>query len=292
VWLAEHQLLNRPAVVKFVKPDEDELEHMDEMLERFEREARATAALRSPHTIELYDYGVRSDGSFFYVMEKLDGFDLGALVKRFGPQPAGRVIHLIRQVCLSLSEAHAMGLVHRDIKPANIFTCVAGTSFDLIKVLDFGLVRATDAAEDEPTLNFATMTMAGAALGTPATMAPEAVEDATSTDARSDIYAVGCVAYWLLCGERIFETTDADLIMTAHLEQKPVPPSERSGLDVPADLERVVLQCLEKDPADRPPSARALSEALECCASFHDWSREHSEQWWTQYAPDFVTWQT
>jgi len=289
VWAAEHQLLNRPAVVKLIRPAEEDGEHAPEIRARFEREARATAALRSPHTVELYDYGLGADGSFFYVMEKLDGFDLGALVKRFGPQDPGRVIHLLRQVCLSLAEAHAKGLVHRDVKPANVFTCVAGTSFDVVKVLDFGLVRATG-VQPAPNLDFSTMTMTGSALGTPATMAPEAVEDATSTDARTDIYAVGCVAYWLLCGERIFDTADADLIMTAHLEQRPAPPSERSGLDVPKDLEDLVLRCLEKDPEDRPAGARELADALECCRSFHDWSREHSEQWWMQYAPEYVTW--
>jgi len=290
VWRAEHQLLNRSAVVKFITPAKEDGEHAPEIRERFEREARATAALRSPHTVELYDYGVSNDGSFFYVMEKLDGFDLGALVKRFGPQEAGRVIHLLRQVCLSLAEAHAKGLVHRDVKPANVFACVAGTSFDVVKVLDFGLVRATGVAP-APNLDFSTMTMTGSALGTPATMAPEAVEDATSTDARTDIYALGCVAYFLLTGERVFDTADADLIMTAHLEQAPLRPSERSGLAVPADLESLVMRCLEKDPEDRPAGARELADALECCASFHDWSREHSEQWWVQYAPEYVTWE-
>lgn len=289
VWTAEHVLLHRPAVVKFIRPGKEEREHAPEIRERFQREARATAALRSPHTIELYDYGVGSDGSFYYVMEKLDGFDLGDLVKRFGPQEPGRVIHLIRQVCLSLAEAHAKGLVHRDVKPANVFASVAGTSFDVVKVLDFGLVRATGVA-NVPALDFSTMTMTGAALGTPATMAPEAVEDATSTDARTDIYAVGCVAYWLLSGERIFDTADAELIMTAHVEQQPVRPSERSGLPVPKDLENLIMKCLEKDPEDRPGGARELADALECCAAFHDWSREHSEQWWMQYAPEFVVW--
>jgi serine/threonine-protein kinase len=287
VWLAEHKLLHRPAVVKFIRPGDTRREHAPEHRERFEREARATAALRSPHTIELYDYGVGNDGAFFYVMEKLDGFDLRALVKKFGPQEPGRVVHLLRQVCLSLAEAHGLGLVHRDIKPANIFTSVAGTSLDVVKVLDFGLVRATG-AEPEGNLDFATMTMTGAALGTPATMAPEAVEDATQTDARTDLYGVGCVAYWLLCGERVFDTDDADLIMTAHLEQRPVPPSRRTGLEVPADLERLVLQCLEKDPEDRPAGARELAEALECCDCFYEWSREHAQQWWSRSAPELL----
>ena len=288
VWLAEHLLLHRPAVVKFVRPRRRASEKQEETLARFEREARATAALRSPHTIELYDYGVRSDGSFFYVMEKLDGFDLGVLVNRFGPQEPGRVIHLIRQVCLSLAEAHSRGLVHRDVKPANVFACVAGTSFDVAKVLDFGLVRTADQEGAAPKVNFPTMTMTGLSLGTPATMAPEAVEDARSADARTDIYAVGCVAYCLLCGERIFDTDDPAQIMEAHIEQRPIPPSERPGLTVPQDLERVILDCLEKDPERRPQNARALADRLECCEALTDWSLEHAEQWWTQFAPELV----
>jgi eukaryotic-like serine/threonine-protein kinase len=205
--------------------------------------------LRSPHTVELYDFGVAEDGGFFYVMELLDGVDLETLVQHFGPQPPARVIHILRQCCDSLAEAHQRGMVHRDIKPLNLFTCRLGLNYDFTKVLDFGLVRRT------ADVNETRITMDGAVTGTPAYMPPELALGKPNVDGRADLYALGCVAYWMLTGSMVFDEQSAVAMAIAHVNKRPEPPSARAAQPVPADLDRLILRCLEKDPAKRPQSA-------------------------------------
>ena len=200
---------------------------------RFQREAEATAALHSSHTVSLHDFGVTPEGAFYYVMELLDGLDLETLVRRFGPVPPERAVHLLVQACDSLAEAHAVGLVHRDVKPANMVACHWGLKWDFVKVLDFGLVKATwTMGEDDQ------LTSEGAITGTPAYMAPEAALGGQDLDARADLYGLGCVAYWLLTGERVFLGRTAVEVLMHHVKTPPVPPSERSGRPIPPDLKR------------------------------------------------------
>src|SRR4030095_16675186 len=195
---------------------------------RFEREAQATASMRSPHTIELYDFGIADDGSFYYVMEFLDGFDLQALIDKFGPIPAERAVHLLAQVCDSLAEAHAEGLIHRDVKPANVYVCRHGREVDFVKVLDFGLVKS----QNDTFGRSVTLTQATSIGGTPAFMPPEQVLGNRPVDSRSDIYAVGCLAYWLVTGNLVFTGRTPMEIMMQHAQAKPVPPSKRTELEV------------------------------------------------------------
>src|SRR4051812_10396121 len=222
VWRARHRLLIRPAAIKLIRPQmsgDPEL-----LLRRFEREARATAALKSPHTVQLYDFGTTQDGRLYYVMELLDGLDLDSLIRQYGPLPAERVVHILRQVCSSLQDAHGNGLVHRDIKPANVVVSRAGTTFDFVKVLDFGLVKLDTArrAEDDAVAKLSTE---GSTSGTPAFMAPEVVLGDAVTDHRVDLYALGCVAYWLLTGKMVFEGESAIQVMVHHAHTPPPPPS-------------------------------------------------------------------
>lgn len=287
VWMATHRMLARSAAVKLIRPEaltKDEAQGAL-MLRRFEREAQATAALRSPHTIELYDFGVARDGSFYYVMEMLDGIDLQTLVAEHGPQPPERVVHLLKQVCHSLHEAHLRGLVHRDIKPANIFVCRYGADLDFVKVLDFGLVKEWQQS-DMPRPGD---TQVGAITGTPAFIPPEMATGETGVDGRADIYALGCVAYWLLSGEVVFPKENAIAMLVAHAQETPRPPSERAGTDVPADLERQIMSCLEKNPADRPQSADALSRSLADLGLEAYWTAERAVSWWHENLPDSPT---
>jgi serine/threonine-protein kinase len=271
VWRASHRMLARPAAVKLIAPQQlgDDTRAA---LTRFEQEAQATAQLRSPHTVEVYDFGRASDGSFYYVMELLDGLDLQKLVDTHGPLPASRVVYILRQVCHSLGEAHAAGMVHRDIKPANIFVCRYGTDYDFVKVLDFGLVKQQTLVED------AAVTQQGQVVGTPAFVAPEMALDA-AIDGRADIYSVGCVAYWLLTGALVFEADNLMALVAKHLQQEPVPPSRRTELAIPADLEAVVLDCLRKQPGDRPGSAEALAQRLADC-DVGAWTNQDAQRWW------------
>ncbi len=278
VWKARHRLLLRPAAIKVIHGDTPgitDADSRDIALTRFEQEAQATASLRSPHTVELYDFGVASDGSFYYVMELLEGFDLGTIVDRFGPMPPERAIQLLRQVCHSLAEAHEHGLIHRDIKPDNIFLCRYGRDPDFVKVLDFGLVKVpTERGSEDVNL-----TTGGFAGGTPSYIAPEqAVGD--KVDGRTDIYSLGCVAYWLLTGRPVFESDSAARLIADHVHAVPTPPSERVERKIPADLERVVLRCLEKQPGDRPQSAEELSEMLGSCETDAVWTRGKARDWW------------
>ena len=281
VWRARHRLLIRPAAIKLIRPrisGDPEL-----LLRRFEREARATAALKSPHTVQLYDFGATEDGRLYYVMELLDGLDLDTLVRQYGPLPAERVVHILRQVCSSLQDAHGNGLVHRDIKPANVVVSRAGTTFDFAKVLDFGLVKLDTARKSED--DAVRLSTEGSTSGTPAFMAPEVVLGVADTDHRVDLYALGCVGYWLLTGKLIFEGRSAVEVMFHHAHTPPPRPSTRSELPIPAPLEDLVMQCLEKDPARRPTSAEAVSTGLDSVSLESAWSVERAERWWAMHRP-------
>jgi len=276
VWRADHRMLARPAAIKLIRPSEGGVS--PDMQRRFEQEAQAIARLRSPHTVELFDFGVAENGAFYYVMELLDGLDTEALVRRFGPVSPGRTIHLLRQVCHSLAEAQACGLVHRDIKPANVFLCRYGQDLDFVKVLDFGLVKAFDASDCAR----AGLTAENMVQGTPAFIAPEqALGD--PVDGRADIYAAGCVAYWLLTGEYVF-TADTPLgIVVQHAHATPVAPSTRASQAIPAALDRLILACLAKDPSARPQDARELSRRLTEITDTESWSEESARLWWERY---------
>jgi serine/threonine-protein kinase len=281
VWRARHRMLARVCAIKLIRPDVLGIADVDTAhltLRRFEREAKATAALRSPNTIVLYDYGIAENGVFYYAMEFLDGLDLNTLVTRFGPQPAGRVLWLLRQAAKSLAEAHEHGLVHRDIKPSNLFCCRMGTDYDFIKVLDFGLVKI-DAAGTQTNL-----TGTGVTTGTPAYMAPE-VAMGNPVDSRADLYSLGCVAYWLLTGQLVFQGAGAMALALAHVQAEPAPPSSRTELPVPESLDRVVLACLEKDPPRRPASAAALARLLDACEDVEPWTQDDAERWWQLHLP-------
>jgi len=285
VWTARHRMLARLSAIKVIRPEmlgAGNVENTSLLLRRFEREARATAALHSPHTVVLYDYGVSGDGGFYYVMELLDGLDLESLVRRFGPQPAPRVAFLLRQAAKSLAEAHEKGLVHRDIKPRNIFSCRLGTDYDFIKVLDFGLVKVC-VSEGEQTLTG--LTRQGVTTGTPAYMAPEVALGRADIDGRADLYSLGCVAYWLLTGQLVFEGADGMAIVLAHVQTPPVPPSRRTEIPIPRSLEDVILRCLEKDPARRFQDAHAFLGALDLCRGTEPWTQEDAERWWRLHMP-------
>ncbi len=279
VWRAEHQRLARPAAIKIIRKDRLE-EYGDEahkLLDRFQLEAQATAQLRSPNTVEVYDFGTTQDGTFYYVMEYLDGFDLEDLVEDFGPQPAERVIYLMSQACESLGDAHERGLVHRDIKPANIYVSHLGLSYDFVKVLDFGLARPIPKEGQE-----LKQSSDGVISGTPAYMAPEMISDDYEVDHRVDIYALGCVAYWLVTGELVFDADNVIKMALAHTSQKPIRPSKRTEIELPAELDALILRCLEKNPADRFASVRELAEAFAAVPIKHPWNSKRAETWWTE----------
>lgn len=282
VWQASHRMLTRDAAIKLIQPDLlNRVSQKDAKLmqRRFEQEAKATASLRSPHTVELYDFGVTEAGVLYYVMELLDGIDLATLVKTFGPQSPARVVHILSQVCKSLGDAHRHGMIHRDIKPTNIYLCRMGNEYDFAKVLDFGLVKVLDAKDLQ-------LTGVGAATGTPAYMAPEVALGNEHIDGRCDLYGLGCVAYWLLTGCLVFEESSATAMMLAHLQKTPVLPSERSGLAVPLAVEQAVMMCLAKKPEDRPESAESLARALAAGEGVSVWTQEDAEQWWNKNVPE------
>lgn len=285
VWRGRHRLLIRPAAIKVIRPEALGVSGDSELLlRRFEREARATAALKSPHTVQLYDFGAAEDGRLYYVMELLDGIDLDTLVRQYGPLPAERVVHILRQVCVSLQDAHGNGLVHRDIKPANVVISRAGTTFDFAKVLDFGLVKLDTArrAEDD---SLARLSRDGSAAGTPAFMAPEVILGASQTDHRVDLYALGCVAYWLLTGQFVFDKGNVMEIMFHHAHTAPARPSTRVELPIPAPLEDLVMECLEKDPSNRPASAEAVIARLNGMTFASAWNDGRAAQWWAKHRP-------
>jgi serine/threonine-protein kinase len=277
VWRAEHHLLARPAAIKLIRTsDRDEHSDASELKARFAREAQVTAGLRSPHTIQLYDFGVTDEGAFYYVMELLNGFDLQVLVERFGPVPVDRAVHLLLQVCDSLAEAHDRALIHRDIKPANVYVCRYGREVDFVKVLDFGLVKPVSAEQSTTEL---ALTGAHAAHGTPAFMAPEQALGNKAVDGRADLYALGCLAYWLVTGKPVFEGSNPIDTIVKHVNAAPYPPS-RHASDVPPEYDALVLACLNKDPDQRPPSADDVARQLRGVATFRGWTREKAKAWW------------
>jgi serine/threonine-protein kinase len=291
VHLAEHRHLRRPCAVKLIRAGHATEAHVA----RFEREVQSMARLTHPNTVEVYDYGRTDSGTFFYAMEFLPGMTFEELVEAAGPLPPGRVIHLLRQACGALAEAHALGFIHRDVKPANLFVCERGGLHDFVKILDFGIVKDLSVGElptvsDRAGLTAASsleppssvrLTQGGAILGTPAYASPEQVrgEDA---DARSDVYALGGVAFHLLSGAPAFSARDLFELCIAQLETSPPHPSERNA-DVPADLDAVVMRCLAKDPAERFQSAHELEAALAACAAASPWDSARAAAWWAEH---------
>ena len=275
VYRARHALLRRDTAIKLLLP-----ERVGEAaLLRFEREVRATAQLTHPSTVAIYDYGRTPDGIFYYAMEHLDGADLDDLVAYTGALPAARVVFILEQVCRALQEAHLAGLVHRDVKPANLILCERGGEGDVAKVLDFGLVKGAD-APDVPARPGEGLT------GTPLYMAPESITNPDSLDARSDLYAVGAVAYFLLTSGPPFRGSTVVEVFAHHVHTAPERPSVRLGRPVPADLEAVVLRCLAKSPTDRFDDAAALGEALRCCVEGAAWAQADARAWWTAHGGD------
>jgi serine/threonine-protein kinase len=275
VWKARHLLLARPAAVKLILAEnlQGAQEQREQALERFTREARVTASLRSPHTVELYDFGTSSDGSLYYAMELLDGMNVEHFVYRFGAIEPRRAVHWLAQICHSLAEAHARGLIHRDIKPGNIFLSRYGRDADFIKVLDFGLAKPL-----EPPVN-GSLTQTGTRLGTPSYMAPEQVFG-LDVAPRTDLYAVGCVGYWLLAGHKPFEAEHAGELMRLHVEAPPPPLSGRAPHAIPAALDALVMKCLSKSAADRPADAESLGAALEASVDGAAWTQDEAREWW------------
>jgi serine/threonine-protein kinase len=281
VWRARHRMLARPAAIKLIRPsvgDDGRTAVTEESLRRFEREAQVISRLRSPHTVELFDFGRTDDGAFYYVMELLDGLDADALIRRFGPIPPDRAICLLRQICHSLSEAQSHGLVHRDIKPANIYLCRYGEEYDFVKVLDFGIVRTGGDSADPITL----ATDEPVVQGTPAFMAPEQARGAR-VDGRADIYATGCVAYWLLTGRLVFTAETQFGMLLQHSQTVPTPPSLRTDQPIPKALDDLILRCLAKNPAQRPQSARELSLRLAEVEGAMAWTQDRARAWWAAY---------
>jgi serine/threonine protein kinase len=279
VWRARHQLLARPCAVKLIRPELLGESSREAATERFRLEARSIARLSSPNTVRLYDFGVSETGSFYFVMELLTGMDLASLVRRFGPLPPERVVAVLRQVCRSLGEAHEAGLLHRDIKPHNLYLCRLGLDFDVVKVLDFGLVKSL---RDDVTQ----LTREGVVTGTPAYMPPERVLG-TPADERADLYALGCVAYWMLTGRTVF-TGEPMAVMIDHARTPPQPPSKISGCPIPERLEQIVLACLEKAPHKRPASAVELWRQLGEVTLPSSWTPERAESWWREHLPDLA----
>ncbi len=275
VWRAKHRMLVRPAAIKLVKLDTAQQEVF---ARRFHREANAIAGLQSPHTVYLYDFGTAPEGRLYYVMELLDGISLQTLVTTFGPQPASRVVSILRQICRSLEEAHVKKIVHRDLKPSNVMICQVAQVCDFVKVLDFGLAKPFGGAEDSQ------LTVSGFMVGTPEYMAPEMVVGSSSVDARADLYALGCIAYVLLTGALVFTDSSPINVALKHVKKRPVPPSQRTGQAIPVDLERVVMACLEKDPGARPATAREIDRLLAAC-EVPPWNDEDAAAWWKRHLP-------
>jgi hypothetical protein len=281
VWRATHRMLARPAAIKLIKPEILGNQGKDggaAVVQRFRREAEAASFLQSPHTIRLYDFGETRAGTFYFVMELLDGLDLETLVAQHGPLPPERVIHVLRQMCHSLAEAHDRGMIHRDVKPANIFLCRLGREYDFVKVLDFGLVKFDQDESIMDTIKAA----AEVTTGTPAYMAPE-MANGEAVDRRADLYALGCVAYWLLTGHLVFEAESALRMLIQHIQAQPVPPSQRSDQVVPPTLERLIMRCLEKDPARRPSSADEIVAELDGAEVESAWDQQRAREWWERH---------
>jgi len=275
VYLAHHGMMRRPSAIKLLRADQAG----EVNLARFEREVQLTARLTHPNTITIFDYGRTHDGVFYYAMELLNGATLQRVVSIDGAQPPERVVRILSMLCGALAEAHGIGLIHRDIKPANIMLCTQGGERDVVKLLDFGLVKEFQVGRD------VTLTGECVAIGTPQYMAPEAILDPAAADARTDIYALGAVAYYLLAGTDVFNGKSVVEVLSQQLSQKPEPLSARRGLSIPAALDAVVLSCLEKDPKDRPQTVDELRRRLEACR-IEPWDRAHVDAWWRKHPPD------
>jgi hypothetical protein len=275
VYRARHAMLRRETAVKLLPPGRSG----ETALARFEREVQLTSILTHPNTVSVFDYGRTSDGVFYYAMEYLEGLNLDQLVMLHGAQPPARVAHILRQVLGALAEAHGIGLIHRDVKPANVILCERGGQSDVAKVFDFGLVRAAGEPGDPA------LTGANVITGTPLFLSPEAIRSPDGVDARSDLYAVGGVAYYLLTGRYVFEGKTVVEVCGHQLHSTPVPPSARLGRPLPAGLEALTLACLEKDPAHRPASAAALLARLHALEDVPGWTEDDARAWWAAHAP-------
>jgi DNA-binding NtrC family response regulator len=283
IWRAKHRFLVRPAAVKLIRQTASAGGTRQELMRRFEREAQITASLRSPHTVQLYDFGVTDTGTFYYVMELLDGLDLHQMVQQFGPQPVERVIMLWQQACRSLAEAHEHGLVHRDIKPANLFITRLGHDYDYLKVLDFGMVKDRPSRHDSGLL-----TGEDILHGTPAFIAPEIVLGEPRIDGRTDLYSLACAAYWAVTGQLVFEARTAADMLLRHAQAEPTPPSQVSELPIPKEFDRILMKCLQKDPADRFSSALEVDAQLTQVPLRERWTERRAREWWQQHAPELV----
>ena len=285
VWLAEHRMLARPVAVKLIHSSKIKAlgpGERDRLLARFQREAKSLARLRSPHTIEIYDFGVSDGGDLFYVMELLDGMDLHQLVRQFGPQPQGRVQSILGQAARSLDEAHRQKLIHRDIKPANIYVCRQAEELDQVKVLDFGMVRFLRGAGQEAAGGDDGLTVDGRWEGTPTYMAPEQVEQRPSIDGRADLYALALVGYFLITGKDIFKRETPVASIMAQVKDDPPPFAELTQRPVPEALERLLRACLAKSPADRPSDLAAFAKALAAIRlpETETWTAVVCAEWW------------
>jgi serine/threonine-protein kinase len=276
VYRAHHALLKRPTAIKLLPPEKAGAN----ALARFEREVKLTARLTHPNTITIFDYGHTPDGIFYYAMELLDGATVDEIVRHDGAQPAERVIHILTAVAGALEEAHGIGLIHRDIKPANVMLCQQGGRDDVPKLLDFGLVKEISTPDDT------SLTREGDITGTPLYMAPEALTSPGTVDARSDIYAVGAVGYFLLTGQHVFTGRTLMEVCGHHLHTKPEPPSGRVEASLPEDLEVLILQCLEKHPGRRPQTAPELGGRLAACRDRDAWTSREARRWWEAHGPE------
>ncbi|MFO0960953.1 MAG: serine/threonine-protein kinase [Isosphaeraceae bacterium] len=278
VYMAEHQFLKRPCALKLIRPEI----HVNPIaIARFEREVQAAAVLTHPNSLEIYDYGRAEDGTFYYVMQYLPGLSVADIIDEYGPMPPGRVVYLVRQAAKALAEAHRVGLVHRDLKPANLFVAILGGACDVVKVLDFGLVKLT--AKPDAVRLTGDYTVSG----TPQYMSPEQATGSDDVDGRADIYALGAVMYYMVTGRPPFQGESPMEVMIAHVRDIVKPPGQlRPGL--PEDLESVILRCLAKAAVDRYPDARALVSALSACSCAGDWDEAHAEAWWAEQAESHI----
>ena len=279
VYRASHAMLRRPTAIKMLRPEMAG----EDTLRRFEREVQLTASLSYPSTVAIFDYGRTPQGVFYYAMEYLDGLNLEQLVRQDGPQSPARVVHILRQVCGALAEAHDVGLIHRDVKPANVILSERGGIPDVAKVVDFGLVKSFETAGSPGDVE---VTSANVLVGTPLYMSPEAIGGDVALDGRSDLYALGAVGYFLLTGAPVFQAKSLVEVFAHHLHTRPDPPSVRTSDHFPEDLERLILRCLAKRPEERYDNARALQHALDLCAERSPWAGDLALQWWAAFKSD------